>query len=238
MSTIKKPELSIVLPVFNEEKNVPLLIEKCKIIADKGNVEFLFVEDSGSTDKTREVVIKLAKKYPNIKVVLTNERGYGSSIYNGLRKARGEYIGWMHADLQTNPEDVIAALELIKKQHNPKKSYIKGKRYGRSVFDQFFTMGMSLFETCLLVTRLWDINAQPNVFHRSFLNLMNEPPKDFAFDLYAYYVARKNKYEVVRFPVYFGKRLHGHSAWNFGFASRLKFIKRTIKFSLELKRKI
>lgn len=238
MSIIKKPELSIVLPVFNEEKNLPLLVEKCRVIADKNNVEFLLVEDSGSTDKTREVVFQLSKKYSFIKAVLTNERGYGASIYNGLKKASGEYIGWAHADLQTDPNDALKALELIKQQENPKKIYVKGNRYGRALFDQFFTIGMSFFESCLLFTRLWDINAQPNVVHKSFLKLMNEPAKDFSFDLYTYYLARENKYKIIRFPVYFGKRIHGHSAWNFGFASKMKFIKRTIDFSFKLKRRL
>jgi polyisoprenyl-phosphate glycosyltransferase len=236
MSLPKKPELSIVLPVFNEERNLPLLVTKCAAVAKKNSVEFIFVEDSGSTDATRTVITQLSLRYPFIKAVLTKNRGYGASIYDGLRQASGDYIGWAHADLQTDPSDVVKALSLLKQQENPQKSYVKGNRYGRSMFDQFFTTGMSLFESVLLGTRLWDINAQPNVVHHSFLKLMKHPPSDFSFDLYSYYLARKHTYRIIRFPVYFGKRIHGQSAWNFGFASKLKFIKRTIAFSFRMKR--
>ena len=49
---------------------------------------------------------------------------------------------------------------------------------------------MSLFETLLLRTRLWDINAQPTMFHRDFFASWDRPPHDFSLDLYAYYGAK------------------------------------------------
>lgn len=229
-------KLSLVIPVFNEEKNLPLLVKKFSSIAKKENVEFILVEDSGSTDNTRNELKKLAKKYTFIKPVLTSDRGYGASIYNGLRSARGEYLAWTHADLQADPEDALKALDKIKEMQNSQKVFIKGKRYGRPLSDSFFTLGMSIFETFVLGTPLYDINAQPNLFHKSFLNLMKDPPRDFSFDLYAYYLAKSNGFSIKRFPVYFGKRIHGQSAWNLGLGSKIKFIKRTIKFTFDLKR--
>ena len=71
---------------------------------------------------------------------------------------------------------------------------------------------------------------------RSFLNWEN-PPKDFALDLYTLYMAKKKKLEVIRFDVLFPERIHGVSTWNSGFASKWKFIKRTINFSKELKKR-
>ena len=58
---MKNPILSVIIPVFNEEKNLPLLVEKFKELAKDRDVEFLLVEDTGSTDNTREEVKKLAK---------------------------------------------------------------------------------------------------------------------------------------------------------------------------------
>ena len=55
-----------------------------------------------------------------------------------------------------------------------KNIYIKGKRYGRSLKEMFFTIGMSIFEIIILKKFLWDINSQPNIIHKSFfLNLNN-----------------------------------------------------------------
>ena len=106
------PILSVIIPVFNEEKNLPLLIEKFKELAKNRDIEFLLVEDTGSTDNTREEVKKLAKEYPFIRGVFINERGYGKSIYEGLKSAKSEFICWTHADLQTDPKDTLRALEI------------------------------------------------------------------------------------------------------------------------------
>ena len=64
------------------------------------------------------------------------------------------------------------------------------------------------------------------------------PPDDFSLDLFCYYEAKKQKLKIHRFPVKFDKRLYGHSKWNFGFSSKLKFIKRTIIYSFNLKNKL
>lgn len=234
---MKKIKLSIVLPVFNEEKNIPLVIEKYKKIAKLVPFELIFVEDGGSTDNTKTILQKFEKEYVFIKNVFIDSRGYGVSVYKGLKSAKGEFVGWTHADLQTDPNDTLIALDLIKKQEKPNKTYVKGKRIGRPIMDKLInTLGMSFFETIILKKFLYDINAQPNVFHRSFLKFMKNPPGDFSFDLYVYYLAKLNNYNVKKFPVLFPKRIHGESAWNVGMKQRMKFIKRTINFTFKLKR--
>ena len=97
---------------------------------------------------------------------------------------------------------------------------------------------MSIFETIYLNTKLWDINAQPNIFHRSFFKDLAEIPNDFSLDLFLLYIAKKKGYKILRFNVFFPPRLHGESKWNTGFKSKLKFIKRTIDFSSKLKRRL
>ena len=94
---------------------------------------------------------------------------------------------------------------------------------------------MSLFETFLLGKLIYDINAQPTIFPKKFFNSWINPPKDFSLDLYSYYLAKKNNYEIKRIRVNFLKRLSGQSKWNINFISRVRFILRTIKYSLKLK---
>ena len=232
-----KPELSIVLPVFNEEQNIPLVVAEYLKLTKVKNIEVIFVEDTGSTDKTREVIKKFSRKYTFVKALLINERGYGLSLYSGLKFARGKFICWTHADLQTDPKDTIRALNIIQK-NSDEKVFVKGKRYGIPLSDSFFTFGMSVFETLILGKPLYDINAQPNLFHNSFIGLIKDPPSDFSFDLYIYYTAKKEGYKILRFPVLFKKRIYGHSAWNNNLASKIKFIKRTIKFTFDLKKRL
>lgn len=235
---MKHPAISIILPVYNEEKNIRHIARCYEKIARKMAIEVLFVEDSGSTDDTRKKVKDLAKEYSFIRPILTHEKGYGISVWNGLNAARGEYVCWTHADRQTDPKDTVTAYNIIRSRKDSRHCYVKGKRYGRSFLDTLFTLGMSVFETLLLKTALTDINAQPNLFHKDLLKAMNNPPKDFSFDLYTYCLAKKKRYTIVRFPVAFKKRKHGQSKWNTGLASRWKFIRRTVSFSIRLKKSL
>ncbi len=237
-----KPYLSIAIPCYNEAENIPLFLEKFrKSISSrksKTGIELILV-DNNSKDNTQEVLKKLLKKkeYSFARTIFQPEPGYGAAIYKGLESAKGDYIGWTHADLQTDPKDVITALKIIEQLNHPKNIYVKGKRYGRPLADKVVnTLGMSAFETLVLRKPLYDINAQPNIFHKSLLEKMKNPPEDFSFDLYVYYLAKIHKYKVKRFPVFFGERIHGESAWNTGWKARIKFIKRTIKFTFELKK--
>ena len=232
-------KLSIIVPCYNESKNIPLILEKFASVIKRDDVEVILV-NNGSTDNSQMVLDELLPKYPFARVVkVAVNQGYGFGITSGLLEAKGEFIGYTHADMQTDPADPLKALEIIEKQSNPTRCYAKGDRKGRPLFDQFFTMGMSLFETIYLGTKLWDVNAQPNIFHRSFFETIKEScPKDFSLDLYLLYMAQKNRLDVIRFDVVFPERIHGESSWNNGLASKWKFIKRTIDFSVKLKKEL
>jgi polyisoprenyl-phosphate glycosyltransferase len=230
-------KLSIIVPCYNEAKNIPLIFEKFASIIKRPDIEILFV-NNGSIDTSQEVFDQLIPRYTFAKVLkIEANQGYGFGITSGLREAKGEYIGYMHADMQTDPADPIKALEIIEMQTNPENCFVKGNRKNRSLLDQFFTIGMSLFETIYLSTKLWDINAQPNIFHRSFFeSIKNNCPKDFSLDLYFFYIAKRKNLNIIRFNVMFPDRIYGSSNWNKGLASKWKFIKRTVQFSIKLKK--
>lgn len=231
-------KLSIVVPCYNESKNIPLILSGFEQVIQRDDVEVVLV-NNGSTDNSKEILETLLPKYSFARLANVEEnQGYGYGILYGLKQATGTYIGWTHADMQTDPGDVIKALEIIEKSSETESIYVKGDRKGRPFFDQIFTSGMSFFETIYMGERLHDINAQPNIFHRSFFESWDNPPHDFSLDLYALYMAKKRKISVVRFDVLFPERIHGTSSWNTGFAAKKKFIKRTLVFSSKLKKRL
>jgi glycosyltransferase involved in cell wall biosynthesis len=205
----------------------------------RNDVELIIV-NNGSSDGSQKILAQLSCQYPFLKIVdIAVNQGYGFGVMSGLRSAKGDFLGWTHADLQTDPADVIKAYDLIQQQKIPELCYAKGDRKGRPIFDQFFTSGMSLFETLFMGKKLWDINAQPNIFHRSFFDKWQEnAPDDFSLDLYVLFMAQHLKLNVQRFDVFFPERIHGTSSWNDGFSSKWKFIKRTVEFSVELKKEL
>jgi glycosyltransferase involved in cell wall biosynthesis len=227
---------SLVIPCYNEAANLPLLLERCKELAVTPDVEVVLV-DNGSTDSTTEVLENLLPKFPGCRSIrVEKNQGYGFGIVSGLKAAKGEILGWTHADMQTDPQDALLGLAHFEKHGDD--IFVKGRRYGRPFMDVVFTVGMSVFETFLLARPMWDINAQPTLFSRRFFETWASPPHDFALDLYAYYQALVQGLAVHRFPVRFGPRAHGVSHWNVNWAAKKKFIRRTVDFSLDLKRNL
>jgi glycosyltransferase involved in cell wall biosynthesis len=229
-------KFSLVIPCYNEAANLPLLLGRCKEVTRCPDVEVILV-DNGSTDNSPEVLLSLLPEYPGCRSIrVEKNQGYGFGILEGLRAAKGEILGWTHADMQTDPQDALRGLELFE-QHGP-DLFVKGRRYGRPLADVFFTVGMSAFETILLGRPMWEINAQPTMFSRAFFEKWHEPPYDFSLDLYAYYQAHRKRLATYRFPVLFGERAHGVSRWNVNWAAKRKFIIRTVSYSLQLKSRI
>lgn len=229
-------KFSLVIPCYNEAANLPLLLERCKDLAAQPGIEVILV-DNGSTDNSPAVLLHLLPHYPGCRSIRVDKnQGYGYGILAGLKAAQGAILGWTHADMQTDPQDALQGLALFD-QHG-ENSFVKGRRYGRPLMDVLFTVGMSVFESALLTKPLWDINAQPTMFSRRFFQSWTSPPSDFSLDLYAYHRARCKGLAVHRFPVRFGERAHGVSHWNVNWAAKWKFIRRTVQFSMMLRRQL
>ena len=229
-------KLSVIIPCYNEAANLPLLLDRCSTLGENSNIEVILV-DNGSSDNSAEVLDKLLPSYPHCRTIrVPVNQGYGFGILSGLKAAQGEVLAWTHADMQTDPKDILRGLAFFQLHSN--HIYVKGRRIKRPIADVFFTIGMSVFETCLLQTRLWDINAQPNMFSREFFESWQNAPHDFSLDLFAYFTARNQGLPVYRFHVKFGERANGISHWNVNWAAKMKFIRRTIDFSFELKKRL
>jgi glycosyltransferase involved in cell wall biosynthesis len=225
---------SVVIPCFNEEGNLKTLKERLETILMKvGNLDVVLV-DNGSNDSTRAQIVQIAEQLPRTTAVLVNLNiGYGNGIKEGLRAAEGQVVGWTHADLQTDPNDIVIGIGLLGQEA---EMFIKGTRIGRPILDRAFTMGMSVLESILFKMNLRDINAQPTLFGRGLLEDVLLGPDDFSLDLHVMIKAKKRGFKEVRFPVAFGTRVWGESAWNTSLSSRLRFIKRTVSFSFKLRK--
>lgn len=230
--------LTIVIPCFNEAGSLPELVARCKRISRDHLVDFIFV-DNGSVDSTPIVLTELVRDAPRISIItILENRGYGGGIIAGLLAAKTEFVGWTHADLQSDPEDIINAMVLLDATPIRDGVFIKGRRRNRALASVFFTFGMSVFETLLFRMHLYDINAQPTIIRRDFLKAWQKAPTDFSFDLYVYVMARKRRIEVKRFEVWFKDREFGESKWNTTWRSRWIFVARIFRYSLVLRRDI
>ena len=113
--------LSLILPCFNEEKNISFIYEEFSQIPFNNIKAELILVNNGSTDNTDKEIDKIInlneKLNTNItirKVFIKKNDGYGGGIKAGLKIAKGNYIGWAHADLQSPLIDFFRLYELIK----------------------------------------------------------------------------------------------------------------------------
>lgn len=111
-------ELSVVIPICNEEESIAELLRKLSLALRglKGEFELIFVDD-GSTDSTLAELKKLQKKSANIHII-SFRRNFGKSyaLTTGFQKAKGNYIVTLDADLQDDPSNIKTLYEEIKKR--------------------------------------------------------------------------------------------------------------------------
>lgn len=227
--------LSIVLPCYNEEKNLPLIFSSVDdIISNEMSSEILLV-DNGSSDNSNALISEYCADKHGVNLVTVHEnKGYGFGIMQGVLQANGDIISWTHADLQTDLQDVLDAYSKYSPELLAQKSVLKGRRVGRNLFDAFFTFGMSVVSSVMMNTYLSDVNAQPKMFHRSFLKHLKTYPHDFSLDLFLLYQAKQLGYKIIEYPVRFKKRLHGEAKGGGSLKGKIKLIKRTFQYINEL----
>lgn len=101
-------EISAVVPVFNEEENLPVLVPKLIGVLDQLSkpYEIIFVDD-GSADQSQKILGETVLTHPRVRVLVFKEnRGLSAALVAGMREARGNVIVTLDSDLQNDPEDL------------------------------------------------------------------------------------------------------------------------------------
>lgn len=136
-------DISVVVPVYNEEESLPELYEWIIRVADhaKLSVEILFIND-GSTDSSWQVIKNLSEKNHRVKGVKFN-RNYGKSaaLNVGFHEARGEVVMTFDADLQDSPDEIPSLYAMMKEGDYHLISGWKKKRHdpiGKTLPSRFF----------------------------------------------------------------------------------------------------
>ncbi len=120
------PYLSLIVPVYNEEENVPLLAKAVEKAIGHINYELIYIDDF-STDGTRAAVKSMNN--PKVKLVeLKRNYGQSSALAAGIEIATGKYIATMDGDLQNDPADIPEMLRLVENDEWDLVTGIRQKR--------------------------------------------------------------------------------------------------------------
>ena len=225
---LMKGNYCFVIPCYNEEKNLNLLIaELKKVYSFDKDINFVLV-DNGSSDNTRQLLNKKIDGLDFISLCeVDDNQGMGFGIINGLNKAIDdgyEFIGWTHADLQIPFESLLEIKKIMQDNiHKYNNLYIRGKRKNReSITNIFFTIMMAIYTSVIKKGLYWDITGLPALGNKSLISkVIIGSPSGFAFDVHTFISAKREKAKILRFKVYFKEREFGESSWNHGFLSKI-----------------
>lgn len=123
--------ISVVIPLYNEEESLPELYEWIERVMKSNNFSFevIFIND-GSRDNSWKVIKELAQKSPHVKGIKFR-RNYGKSpaLYCGFKEAQGDVVITMDADLQDSPNEIPELYRMITEEGYDLVSGYKEKRY-------------------------------------------------------------------------------------------------------------
>ena len=206
-----EPLISIIVPVFNEEKTILKILEKLSEIRKWGYLFEVIVINDGSKDQTGQILsendLLIDKKIEN-----KTNYGKGYSVKKGLELAEGKYVVFQDADLEYDPDDYIKFFKLLDK-FNP--DLIIGSRfvyadYTRShyFFNKIGNSLITLLFNLIYNTTFTDIYSCYACFRRDLLNI--ELLKTKGFEQHAEILCKivlngKKFYEV---PINYNGRSH------------------------------
>lgn len=124
-------DLSIVIPLYNEEESLPELCSWIKKVMDANNFSYeVIMIDDGSSDNSWDVIEKLSTENPNIKgLQFTRNYGKSPALQVGFQYVKGDVVITMDADLQDSPDEIPELFKMIKEQGYDLVSGWKKKRY-------------------------------------------------------------------------------------------------------------
>jgi len=146
--TIPLSLVSVIVPAFNEEQNIPNCVQELSDVMRKAeyNSEIIIVND-GSTDKTLEVAQSMQMKCESLRVLnLGRNCGKAVALREGVRVSKGDAVAFFDADMQYNAADLIKLLDLA----NNGTDVVTGKRdyqsYGltRTAFSKVYNRILKL----------------------------------------------------------------------------------------------
>jgi dolichol-phosphate mannosyltransferase len=234
-------EISIILPTYNEEKNISAMVKEVRENFKDTNYEIVIVDDE-SKDATPKIIDDLAKEGNLIAVHRTGRRGYFEAFFDGAHIANGEHVITIDADLSFSPKD---ARSLLKQKDSA--DVVLASRYipGGAMHAPFFRKYGSMFlnRVCAPLIGLNDLTDVTSDFHllrrTDFINLEFKYPAKFGeFDFELLYRARQKGLKIVESPCTYHYRTEGESAMGRGLLqapSLSKFAFAYIKMALKIR---
>lgn len=210
-------DLSVIVPCYNEEENIPELINQIERILSDNNINGeLVIIDDNSQDKTSCAIEKFKKLYPNI-ISIKHElnKGIAECWKTGLGYASGRYIVTFDADLQFSPKDIVTLYNHI---INRDSNIVQGWRktwQGHNTFRWILSRVFANILKCMFMADLHDLKSGFIICRREvFENILRRKFTYHRFDNFVVILAKSKGYAVCEIPIKVKHRKKGRSFIN------------------------
>ena len=207
----KKKIVSVIVPLFNEEKTILKVLKQLSEIKKKfNNLEVIVIND-GSTDNSMKILNNHNYLYDNIIINSTN-KGKGHAVRKGMEKANGEYIIFQDADLEYDPNDFYKFFNLIEKFD---ADLIIGSRFvyseftrSHNILNKFGNTFITLLFNLTYNTTFTDIYSCYACFKKELINSKSLKTEGFEqhAEILCKVVKKGNKFYEV--PISYNGRSH------------------------------
>jgi glycosyltransferase involved in cell wall biosynthesis len=215
------PKCDVLIPIYNDFDS---LVSLSKLISESNhpNFRFIIVNNGSTDDRIHDFLI-----HENLEFITVKENlGFGGAILFGAQNVTTNWVAWMPGNLKVRPNDVLNFLSDFDFKPNV---FVKAKRINRKRVDYLKTLIAGLIQSIILRTNMLDTGGTPTVCERSFLISLKNPPKDFVFESFTLFVARRQKMKIIRPGVPYGQRLYGVSHWQRGLKSEINLMRKIIR---------
>jgi len=177
-------KLSVVMPVYNERATLSVIIGR--VLAVPMDVELVCVDD-GSTDGSREILVDLQSRHPQLRVLLQPKNmGKGAALRRGIKEASGDFVVIQDADLEYDPGEYPRLLEPL---IQGKADVVYGSRFlgggPHRVLYFWHSVGnwiLTLLSNCLTNINLSDMETCYKVFRREVIQSIPIEEDRFGFE--------------------------------------------------------
>lgn len=209
-------QLSIIIPCFNEQESIPLFYQATQVVANQlpdYQFEYLFIND-GSSDESLAQMKQLQQQDTQHVHYISFSRNFGkeAAMYAGLKKAHGDYICIMDADLQDPPELLVEMLNGITKEGYDCVGTRRVNRNGEPKTRSFFAKSFYRIINKISKTEIIDGTRDYRLMTRQMVNAILEMTEYNRFSKGIFsWVGFKTKY----LPYENRDRIAGTTSWSF-----------------------
>ena len=206
----RKHKLSIVLPMHNEEDNIPILIPMLnKYLKESCEDYEIIMAENGSNDKTLELAKKYSKENPKIKYIHLDKGNYGKALREGFSKAKMDVVMYMDSDLPYDIKYIGEGLNFID-EYDAVIGYpnYSIRTFKRNIFSKVY----NAFVFVLFGIKVNHVNFAFKMFRKELYDKMKLSADNWIIDVDLVFNMIRNKAKIKQLYIIYNERQSGVSS--------------------------